>query len=220
MLATKQRRGINRTQIAMMKRSTRYVAACLTLLVIAGVVAGYAFLGAPNAGTIAVQRVEASKPAQIDEIRGYRSWTLVNPQPVAISPKASSLCAAQLPANLNNDAQNPHLHKLISVYVNDTGRRAMMNERYPKFAVGSVIVKEKLPLDKGSEPELLTVMIKRERGFNPASGDWEYMVVDGTGTKAEARGKLENCQACHVPLKYTDYVSRSYMPLDVRGKLR
>ncbi len=63
-------------------------------------------------------------------------------------------------------------------------------------------------------------MIKHERGFNPESGDWEYMVVNGDGTRAEARGKLENCQACHVPLKYTDYVSRHYLPQDARARLK
>lgn len=205
----------------MMKRSTLCAAACVAALIIAGVVAGFTFSGAPKAETIA-ESPEESKGSQVDEIRGYRNWTLVNPQPVAISPRVSISCAVQFPTNLSGDVENPHLHKLISVYVNDTGRRAMMNQMSPKFPAGSVIVKEKLPPDKGKgvEPELLTVMIKRERGFNPASGDWEYMVVNGTGTKMEARGKLENCQACHVPLKDTDYVSRSYMPQDVRTKLK
>src|SRR5436190_17769194 len=74
---------------------------------------------------------------------------------------------------------NPHLKKYIIVHVNDIGRKAMLEEKNPKFPEGSVIVKEKLPEEKSQTPELLTVMIKQRKGFNPESGDWEYMVVDG-----------------------------------------
>jgi hypothetical protein len=114
---------------------------------------------------------------------------------------------------------SPHADKLITVYVNELGREAMLSELKPTFAVGSVIVKEKLSREKAGEPELLTVMIKRERGFNPAVGDWEFMATDGTGTKADARGRLESCQACHVLMKETDFVSRSYLPEELRSKL-
>jgi hypothetical protein len=220
MAAIKQRLRINVIQTAMMKRNTRYAAACLALLVIAGVVAGFTFSVAPKAELLAT-RAEESVPAQVNEIRGYRSWTLVNPQPVYISSRLDMLC--RLPSAEDQQAEtarNPHARKRISVYVNALGQQAMLTERNPKFPIGSVIVKEKVSPFKENAPELLTVMIKRERGFNPASGDWEYMVVDGTGTRTQARGKLENCQACHVPLKYTDYVSRSYMPRDVRSKLK
>lgn len=203
----------------MMKRRTGYAAASLVLFAIAGVAVGIAFSGTTPTQIIE-KRAEESKPPQINEIHGYKSWTLVNPQPVFISPKVSTLCAVKFPVNPSDEVDNPHLRKLISVYVNDLGRRAMMNERSPKFPVGSVIVKEKLPPEKKDEPELLTVMVKRERGFNPDGGDWEYMVVNGTGTKMEARGKLENCQACHVPMKGTDFIYRSYMTIEARGKLR
>lgn len=196
------------------------MAACLASLVIAGMVAGYAFSSAPKSETSVVPRAEESKPSQVEEIRGYRNWTLVNPKPVYISSRVDIMCAMPTAKMRADEARNPHMRKLISVYVNEQGRRAMMNERKPKFPVGSVIVKEKLLPDKEGEPELLTVMVKRERGFNPESGDWEYMVVNGTGTKAEARGKLENCQSCHIPMKDTDFVYRDYLTQYVRSGLR
>lgn len=203
----------------MMKRRTRYAAACLALLVVGSVMAGFAFSGSPKAST-ALTRAEERRPPQVSEIDGYRNWTKVNPQPVPIASEVTAvLCRAPTPDNLMHDAQlSPHAGRLITVYVNDLGRQAMMNERNPKFAVGSVIVKEKLLPDKKDAPELLTVMLKRERGYNPASGDWEYMVVDGTGTKVEARGKLENCQACHIYRKDGGFVYRLYAPDDVRSK--
>ena len=96
---------------------------------------------------------------------------------------------------------------------------SMMEERSPKFPVGSVIVKEKLPAKDSSTVELMTAMVKHESGYNPKNGDWEFLVLDGSG-KIETRGKLESCQACHLMEKATDYVSRSYLPANVREKLR
>lgn len=204
----------------MMKRNTRYAAACLALLVVGSAAAGFALSGTtPKAETIS-PRTEETKPAQVNEINGYRAWTLVNPQPVYISSVVNLLCRAPTAANRADEANNPHMRKLISVYVNDVGRQAMMTERNPKFPIGAVIVKEKLLPDKKDAPELLTVMVKREHGYNPASGDWEYMVVNGAGTKIEARGKLENCQACHVSVKDSGFVYRSYAPDELRGKWR
>ncbi len=54
------------------------------------------------------------------------------------------------------------------------------------------------------------VMVKRETGFNPATGDWEFfeLEVDDKGTRIGKRGFAEvnnrfgkNCFACHVPAR-------------------
>ena len=148
-------------------------------------------------------------------IAGYKQWTRVNPEPAMVQAQNAQLCAIPL-----NPGPDPHKNKYITVYVNEIGRHAMMEEKSPHFPQGSVIVKEKLTTSKSTTPELLTVMIKRERGFNPESGDWEYMVVDGNGQSVQERGKLENCQACHLMEKDTDYVSRKYLPKEVATKLK
>ena len=96
----------------------------------------------------------------------------------------------------------------------------MMEELKPKFPVGSVIVKEKLSDRSSQTPELLTVMLKREPGFNPESGDWEFMVLDGAGTKVIDRGKLENCQGCHSAKPETSYTFRTYLSGETINKLR
>jgi hypothetical protein len=203
----------------MMKSSRRYALTCLALLAACSLVAGFAFSrSTPRALVTALKTYEP--PAQLSEIRGYRDWTKVNPQPVPIVSKlVAAMCASPTAADRTHDVSSPHADKLITVYVNELGREAMLSELKPTFAVGSVIVKEKLAREKAGEPELLTVMIKRERGFNPAVGDWEFMATDGTGTKADARGRLESCQACHVLMKETDFVSRSYLPEELRSKL-
>jgi hypothetical protein len=203
----------------MMRRRSGYAATCLGLLVLGSLAAGFAFSGTAKKETGAMATTK-SAPPQVNEIHGYRSWTLINPQPVYISSVVNQLCRAPTVFNRDDESRNPHVQRLISVYVNSQGQRAMMNERNPKFPVGSVIVKEKLLPDKKDAPELLTVMVKREQGFNPANGDWEFMVVNGAGTKVEARGKIESCQSCHVSMKESGFVYRSYMPDELRNRLR
>jgi hypothetical protein len=166
----------------------------------------------------------AAHPAEatgdpVQEITGYRGWTKVNKEPQLMPDQTAQLCAAASPA-IGAAAQNPHRNKYITVYVNELGRKAMIEQKGPAFPEGSVIVKEKLSEQSSQKPELMTVMIKRGKGFNPASGDWEYMVVDGTGTKVLAHGKLDNCQSCHSAKPGTDYVFRTYLSDEVMRKLK
>jgi hypothetical protein len=154
----------------------------------------------------------------VKEIAGYRDWFKVNRTPEVMEARTAILCAAPSGGMKTYGPANPHHEKYITVYVNELGRAAMMEQAKPTFPEGSVIVKEKLPDKSSQTPELLTVMIKRGKGFNNESGDWEYMVVDGSGTKVEAQGKLENCQGCHQANRGKDYVFRTYLPYDVKLK--
>lgn len=155
-----------------------------------------------------------------DLIAGYKKWTRVNAEPKSIPSKLALLCSRPTLERTELEAKSPHLNKFVVVYVNDIGRDSMTEVKYPKFPQGSIIVKEKLPTKDSKNPELLTVMRKREPGYNPESGDWEYMVFDGPGKVMQASGKLENCQACHRENKETDYVSREYIPYAVWEKMR
>jgi hypothetical protein len=164
----------------------------------------------------------ASLPGIVMEIEGYRSWTKVNEVPQLMAPRVAIACARVMaPGGVDvNGSTNPHTNKFFTVYVNDLGRAAMVSQKTPKFPVGSVIVKEKLAAKESQTPELLTVMIKQKEGFNQASGDWEYAVMDGTGTRLQVRGDLQNCQSCHLAKQGSDYVFRTYLSNDVRDALR
>lgn len=188
----------------------------LCLLIAVGLFVGY-FATQPHSSAAAHPAETAGEP--VKEINGYRSWTKVNTEPQLMADQTALLCAPASPS-LRAAAQNPHSNKYITVYVNELGRKAMLEQKTPAFPEGSVIVKEKLPDQSSQTPELMTVMIKRGKGFNPTSGDWEYMVVDGTGTKVTARGKLDNCQSCHIARPGTDYVFRTYLPGEVTSKLK
>jgi hypothetical protein len=155
-----------------------------------------------------------------DVIVGYKQWTRVNPEPQMVASRIAIQCADPRAAQYKLEDQNPHRNKFVVVYVNDIGREAMMEQKVPRFPQGSVVVKEKLSTKDSRSPELLTVMRKREPGYDPAGGDWEYIVFDGAGKAIQASGKLENCQACHKLENKTDYIARSYLPDDVWNKLK
>lgn len=167
----------------------------------------------------------SSKPASeekrqadptLKELAAYKSWNLVNPQPVKMDEQVAMMCAPLFPRRI----ANPHAEKFLSVYVNEAGRHAMLSERWPKFPQGSLIVKEKLDGKASPTPELLTAMLKRESGYDPKNGDWEYFVLDGTATKIVERGQLESCQSCHTARKNTDYIFRIYLPAKVQSQLK
>ena len=175
------------------------------------------------AGYFLIQRASMAAPPfstdnSVKEIAGYRAWFKVNPTPEVMEARTAILCGAPNGGSKTYGPTNPHHDKFITVYVNAVGRPAMMEQAKPSFPEGSVIVKEKLSDKSSQTPELLTVMIKRGKGFNNESGDWEYMVVDGSGTKVEAQGKLENCQGCHQANQQKDYVFRTYLPYSVKLK--
>ena len=154
------------------------------------------------------------------EVAGYKNWTKVNDKPQYMASKVAAMCAIPTKAQIDKEKSNPHLEKFINVYVNSIGKDEMMTKKNPKFPVGTVIVKEKLSSPESQTPELLTVMIKREKGFNPEVGDWEFMTLDGEATKVTSRGKLENCQACHLDYEQNDFVTRIYLPQNVKQKLK
>lgn len=180
------------------------------------------FVSQTNISTAQIKEKSIPKIEEAKEISGYKSWTKVNPKPLQLPTLLDALCRMPMGRDLIQTSSNPHRQwqKYFTVYVNDIGRNAMLNEKTPKFPEGSIIVKEKLLSEDSNAPELLTVMIKQKKGFNPTSGDWEYMVVKGAGTKVEGRGSLENCQSCHILNKQTDYIFRSYLPEQEEGKLK
>jgi len=105
---------------------------------------------------------------------------------------------------------NPHGNHWVHVFVTPTGTNAMMtgNGKYPE---GSIILKQKLLDAAGTRTELYTGMRKREPGYNPDLGDWEFFIVDSSARMITARGKIESCMDCHAKYQATDFVTRRYL---------
>ncbi|MEP6903770.1 MAG: cytochrome P460 family protein [Actinomycetota bacterium] len=81
----------------------------------------------------------------------------------------------------------------------------------PRFPTGAIIVREKLLNAEDPKPELVTVMVKREKGFNAKTGDWEYLVIEGGLEKIKQRETVGNCSKCHAQAEQTDFVFKTYL---------
>jgi len=158
----------------------------------------------------------APRGTPIESFQGYRSWYCDTPEAKDMATAVAASCIG--PPSWDMNPVNPHVPRLFKIYVNPTGKAAFISLNRDAFPIGSMIVKEKYvaptrkdtdwfirKLPKGARPELLTVMIKREKGFDPANGDWEYQVASGDAQKSNAKG-LEHCAKCHQDLADQDYV--------------
>ena len=101
-----------------------------------------------------------------------------------------------------------------AVYLNDIARAVLTQSEPLVYPEGAVIVREKLESEAGS-PELLTAMIKRKKGFNPAANDWEFLVINGDATKIKRREKTGECQSCHRSVSAKDFVFDNYLPVSI-----
>ncbi len=106
--------------------------------------------------------------------------------------------------------QNPHDEKYAHVFVSTNGVAAMKSNN-AVFPIGSIIIKEKLSDAEGTQTELFTGMVKREKNYNPQCGDWEFFTVSGDASRIASRGKLQNCIDCHVEYSDSDYVTKKYI---------
>jgi hypothetical protein len=92
------------------------------------------------------------------------------------------------------------------VYANELARKVIASGNRGTFPKGSIIVREKLIKADDKEPQLLAVMIKRERGFNPSGGDWLFLTADGAKAKIGERQKKGSCLSCHKSQSKSDLV--------------
>jgi hypothetical protein len=111
------------------------------------------------------------------------------------------------------EQKNPHEGGLVTyarVYVNDLGEPEVAKEN-PVFPVGTVFVREKLWQENDQTPALLTVMVKREKGFSKKTNDWEFLTLDGATQKLQKREKTGSCSKCHAGAQQTDFVFKTYL---------
>ena len=138
----------------------------------------------------------------------------VTPQPVEMPKPVVERCSIDAVlkngSTLNNiNTQfNPHASAKSHVFANDSAVLPIFDP-WGKFPEGSLIVKEKLGSDDG-KTQLFTGMWKREKGYFPECGDWEFFTVDAAAAKIVERGKLAQCASCHEDFTQGDFVSKMY----------
>jgi hypothetical protein len=128
------------------------------------------------------------------------------------TPKPSNLdiFSVRIPEATSKD--RAHLDGLSFgiVYANEKARTNIYYNS-PTYPVGSIIVREKHEEKIGVLPQTVIAMVKREAGFSPNTGDWEFFMLDGRTLALQLRETTGNCAACHVQAKDTDWSFRSYM---------
>jgi hypothetical protein len=125
-------------------------------------------------------------------------------------------CRAPVPFKLNADGtspegvESPHHVPALRYFVSPAHANAVKAGQQP-YPVGTTIVKEKLASAEAEKPFAVAAMVKRDAGYDPDHGDWEY-VYTTLGEKPETqRGKLESCIQCHRIKKEEDYLYRTYL---------
>jgi hypothetical protein len=185
-------------------------------LVLALCFGGFAYTLTSKIQSLDFAKTPENIPEAKDEIADYKNWTKVNDKPQIMQSITAQLCSDVRKQSL----KDPHENKYVNVYVNRIGKDEMLTKLNPRFPVGTVIVKEKLSSPESKVPELLTVMIKRQKDFNPTVGDWEFLTFNGAATEVTSKGKLESCQTCHIGYQENDYLSRIYLSTEQWKKLK
>lgn len=107
----------------------------------------------------------------------------------------------------------PHRWVMIQVRVNEIGMRHFGLET--TMSVGTVVIKEKHGYpgegeERTDRPYAVAAMIKREPGYDPDHGDWEYAFQVNLPVKDKSltQGKLATCIGCHETVRDKDYLFR------------
>src|SRR5262249_15369614 len=116
------------------------------------------------------------------------------------------------------ERRGPHFEPAIMVYANPTAFQALQADSSSPMPVGSIVVKEKSAFDeKGYHLVAYAAMMKRDPGYDPDHGDWEYFYAQLVGGLYEplpepivSRGKLQQCIGCHQAAAAKDYLYRQY----------
>jgi hypothetical protein len=142
----------------------------------------------------------------------FVSWPTATAEPIPVDFKAPEFCRAPItPGSDQAKAHGPHFKPAIVVRVNPEAIDPFKSHK--SVPVGSTVVKEKHPsLDGKGPPQEYAAMIRREAGYDPAHGDWEYLYVVQGKPHVITRGKLGSCIDCHEGKKDQDYLFRTYLP--------
>ena len=85
------------------------------------------------------------------------------------------------------------------VYVNGTGGAVSSGSAALPYPAGAIIVKESYKNSGGSKGDLtsITIMVKRESGYDAENGNWEYIMLTPK-MKVQGQGRLSGCISCHL----------------------
>jgi hypothetical protein len=134
----------------------------------------------------------------------YTTWQRLTPDGYAIPPQLAVLCTSPAPAASPKSVEvyGPHANTFVRVFANPLAAGAF--DSRGEFPEGSIVVKEKVRDARSGIPSAHGVMIKRHKGFNPSTGDWEFLFYP-----SQRGASFTNCTNCHQAAQH-DFVFGSY----------
>lgn len=192
----------------MMRKTFRRGAILVLVLGVAQILMACSVLRSMGSRSDGDVNLEPSSAADIQAIvDDYREWTAVNTLPRRVADYIYLLC--MLPSDEQYlAAESLHGPFFVRVYVNDAGIDLILNDPDPIYPAGTVIVKEKLTDVEAESADHLGIMIKREAGFNPDGGDWEYVYWENGDVFLAPTDDMGHCQDCHYAEAEDDSVFR------------
>jgi hypothetical protein len=158
----------------------------------------------------------AGVPADIWEFAtGYHNLQQITPKPAQVNWELTALCRGADLSDIERarKTMGPHAYSTVMIYMNDSAAAAFKNhlDQYP---IGSVVIKEKkggfYRSGTGDRGKMVSTgdgvggMIKRDKGFDPDHGDWEYFYFENP--QQIDHGKIASCVNCHAAAASRGYV--------------
>ena len=119
--------------------------------------------------------------------------------------------------NKDADVYRKNYFEYVRAYLENDDDDDEVEPNFGSFSVGTIFLKENFSSSGGKPgvPVFLTGMIKRESGYDPKGGDWEYfqsdesgaLILQGSGKKPEVQ---RMCIDCHSNMNDRDYIFSTY----------
>jgi len=158
---------------------------------------------------------ESGTPSPLDlpaAIAGYRQWTALTKDPLAVPLARWVLCRQPFPNETAaaRAAHGEHAGRYVRVFVN--GLAVSHFRAGGALPEGAVVVKEKLEQPGDERPVAVAAMVKRGAGAAPEFGDWEFLYVDRetAGAPAATPALQAHCGGCHASRRAADFLFKSY----------
>jgi Cytochrome P460 len=139
-----------------------------------------------------------ARPTLAEAMQEYRGWMKRQAAPRQTSAEIFSLC--RLPSLAETKfTESVHGKDLALLdWLNEAAARGIAAGGKPAFPVGAAIVKQKLlGLDADAKVAALGIMVKRQSGFDPAHGDWEFGYWEQTPGLKSGSEAANSCGGCH-----------------------
>lgn len=122
---------------------------------------------------------------------------------------------------INKDAQiySDNFKEYVKYYqdLDEYDEDELTVPEFKHYSEGTIVLKENFGADNGSPdvPLSVTMMIKREAGYDTENGDWEYVQFTPAG-KVTLSGNSSNkaisaaCSNCHINIAERDYIFTNF----------